>query len=423
MAHHAAKSCYSDCLHKIIDIDKSCLEVTDQHGRTPLHYASSYDRVENYNLIQLANSKLVSQSDSIGMKPIHYAAENGCIKVLSSIFTDECKSAQFTDGKNNTIAHYAAKRGHLHVLELISTHMFAMLKLLNHDNKNIADLADENNHPNLVTDILDKFIITKNLTDQPIIKGKMIKKVPEQTAKAKAKAKTKAKAKAKAKSKAKSKSKSKSKSKKDSKTFFQQLVHSIKYDTTEEFKTMYANKSICSKETDTDLNTLAHHAALNGEHSKLRYLLSQNMSLINAVNKKNETPTHIVAKRGHYYMFLLLFQTDANSITAVDIENKTPLEYMIDHPLRCKNGNITHLAADENDHLLIRKIAKIRKELLTEQNHAGLTPAHIAAKKATLVLFMNSLNVTKVYLTKLTNLGSHQPTMLHITEISTYLLK
>ena len=80
-------------------------------------------------------------------------------------------------------------------------------------------------------------------------------------------------------------------------------------------------------------------------------------------------------------MFLLLFQTDANSITAVDIENKTPLEYMIDHPLRCKNGNITHLAADENDHLLIRKIAKIRKELLTKQNHAGLTPAHIAAKK------------------------------------------
>ncbi len=377
VAHHAATSDHSASLRMIIKIDKVCLTITDRFDRTPLHYACSYNQVENYNLIQSANSELISRSDNRGMKPIHYAAENGCIDILANIFTNKCESAQSTDNNNNTIAHYAAKRGHLHVLDLISIHMFALLKLVNLDNKNIADLADENNHPNLVVDILDKFIIMKNLSDQPKIKDKMVKTVSERKAKAKAK------------------------SKKDSKTFFQQLVHSIRNDTTEEFKIMYANKSICSKETDTELNTLAHHAAQNGKLSKLKYLLSQDSSLINAVNIKNETPTHIVAKKGHVNIFYFLFQTDKKSVTAVDMKNKTPLEYMIEYRLR-NDRNIAHFAAEKNDHLLIKSIVKIRKELLTQSNFADLTPAHIAVKRGKIRV--------------LNELFQHEPTLFNKTD-------
>lgn len=108
-----------NCLEHGIDIN-----VRDNQGRTPLHYAAENGQCESLFALISANEININAQDIDGVAPIHLAAKNNKLDVIQILQTNSDLDLDITDSKSNNAVIYAIKNGNKDVVYyLLSLHI------------------------------------------------------------------------------------------------------------------------------------------------------------------------------------------------------------------------------------------------------------------------------------------------------------
>ena len=99
-------------VRKVLEIGgPEILEISDEFGWMPLHYAAHLGNVDAVELILKTTSSLAYIKDNQGMSPIHISARNGKSRILKRIIEARPDVCELLDIKGRTALHVAVDNG------------------------------------------------------------------------------------------------------------------------------------------------------------------------------------------------------------------------------------------------------------------------------------------------------------------------
>ncbi|KAL5546529.1 hypothetical protein UlMin_006216 [Ulmus minor] len=94
------------------------LEIQDDLGWLPLHYAAHFGNVEVVNLFLQTKKSLAYVKNNDGMSALHISAKNGCVEVIEALVQECPDVCELLDNTNRTALHVAVESEKAHVVRL-----------------------------------------------------------------------------------------------------------------------------------------------------------------------------------------------------------------------------------------------------------------------------------------------------------------
>ncbi|KAK1250659.1 hypothetical protein MKX08_010662 [Trichoderma sp. CBMAI-0020] len=112
-------------LKALLTWDKSVIDMKDQNGRTPLHFAAKYGVIGAATSIveaarEVGHPNFLTALDEEHMTPLHLADQHGHAKIVDMIITEDDRTAWYPDKDGSLPEDVAAQHGHLSVIRAIT---------------------------------------------------------------------------------------------------------------------------------------------------------------------------------------------------------------------------------------------------------------------------------------------------------------
>ncbi|KAJ9686357.1 hypothetical protein PVL29_015319 [Vitis rotundifolia] len=115
--HGAILGKNKEMLEKILAL--KLVHQTDEHGRTPLHYAASIGYLEGVQMLLDQSNFDRYQKDVEGFLPIHVASMRGHVDIVKELLQVSCDSIEWLSKHGENILHVAAKYGKDNVVHFV----------------------------------------------------------------------------------------------------------------------------------------------------------------------------------------------------------------------------------------------------------------------------------------------------------------
>ncbi|CAM8932737.1 unnamed protein product [Rhodiola kirilowii] len=151
--HAAAKGQNLDILVMITSKLPSLMNLDDNKGMLPIHWAASAGHLKGVRHLLTYNSLHFTRKDANGLLPIHHASMKGHVDVVHELLKRIYDPSQHLNKKGNNILHLAAKSGKCNVVNYILKHVWSK-KLVNqkdNDGNTPLHLASLHSHPHIIS--------------------------------------------------------------------------------------------------------------------------------------------------------------------------------------------------------------------------------------------------------------------------------
>ena len=96
------------------------VNIDDDNGLTPLHYAVVYGQLESvHTLLRLGGRKSMTKVAVNAGTPLHQAVKGGHKDIVSLLLNEGCP-INVVDSKGRSVLHYAAEWGQIHMIEMLA---------------------------------------------------------------------------------------------------------------------------------------------------------------------------------------------------------------------------------------------------------------------------------------------------------------
>ncbi|KJV55798.1 ankyrin repeat family protein [Orientia chuto str. Dubai] len=149
--HQAAKCGDAETVKCLIAETKINVNLKDNKGMTPLHYAVARGWIQVVEVLLKENSIDVNLENPLGMTPLHYAVCSKNINIVKRLLAapDIISSARDSDGA--TACHYAASLNCLEIVKLLMN----TCSIIDYSGKNAVHCAAENGNVEIVQYLLE----------------------------------------------------------------------------------------------------------------------------------------------------------------------------------------------------------------------------------------------------------------------------
>ncbi|PAA93188.1 hypothetical protein BOX15_Mlig010017g1 [Macrostomum lignano] len=149
--HYATQKGDLMITEKLLHLGAHC-RVANNDRSTPLHFAARYGRLNTCRHLVESCPPLLNTLDRLGQSPLHLAAENGHAKIVRILLQRGAVFQKDTNG--NTCLHLAVRNGHMDCIRLLLSVNPILIDAQNREEKTALHLAAQSGQAEVVSHLL-----------------------------------------------------------------------------------------------------------------------------------------------------------------------------------------------------------------------------------------------------------------------------